>query len=208
MEKFIKKGVLVCHMGDQTRVFEELSEMLSGLEISGPYHDRFREALDYLSMCSDPNTPSHKISPIGLEAVLSFSWPLIPEDKQGAYEALLNQAQQVLRDRGYRSDIFTFQERCLLDLQPGGERAKDPYKPLGVSDGKLSVEETKRARELAKCGSAQGRYFVLDPEEVGVRISLEPLDEDGNTVRDPQLLDDNLNPIPTEYSPDFPYLRD
>ena len=70
----------------------------------------------------------------------------------------------------------------------------------------MSVEEANRARELARRQTALGVYFVNVNDDF-VQVSLEPLDVEGNTVRDPQLLDDDLNVLPTIYSDDFPYRR-
>ena len=107
-------------------------------------------------------------------------------------------------EQGYRVDYHTWQEHRLIGSTVSKNFAEEPHKPLGILRGNLTIEEAQTARRLATFSSAIGRYFYLDGF---VAISLEQLNVDGNTVRDPQVLDDKLNPIATNYSDDFPARR-
>lgn len=104
------------------------------------------------------------------------------------------------------SNSSTCQEQILMGGTISEERyKKEPYKPLGVIDNTMSIESANMWRRMIKKIYVLGVYFGLDGRRVG--ISLEPLDERGNTIRDPVLLDKDDNPLPTQYGNDFPYRR-
>ncbi|OGM01817.1 hypothetical protein A3K72_03385 [Candidatus Woesearchaeota archaeon RBG_13_36_6] len=170
------------------------------------------EAYDYLDKCFDPNTPSHEIFlgevyRITHRGELSH---LIKREDQNRYEKLVEQVEQILIQRGYRyADYYlTSQEHRILDPSAPHVCEDEPYKPVGITNGKLTVEEAKRARELARYTTAFKRWFCMQEDGKLVKVSLEPLDKDGNTIIDPQVLDDMLNPVPTQYSDDFPFRRE
>ena len=113
--------------------------------------------------------------------------------------------------------VLTSQEHNLM-ASSGAERTaladpENPYKPLGLLYGKYTLEEIIAARERQKTSGA----FIFCGLEIsgwpkdrpGIKITLEPLDEGGNTIRDPQPLDDDMNII-TGYrkTDEFPYRRD
>ncbi len=112
-------------------------------------------------------------------------------------------------ERGY---ILTSQEHLLGASSGAGidcqVNRRDPYKPLGLLYGKYTLEEVRRAREDRKAIGAFIWNFEIPglPETAtGVTVTLEPLDENGNTIRDPQPLDENGVPIKdyrkTDYFP-------
>ncbi len=86
-----------------------------------------------------------------------------------------------------------------------GYEAFEPYIPVGIQRGELDLEEAVHVRRVLGFYRIQmtGKYFGLDVLKGPYRISLEPLDENGNTVRDPMPLDtDDFH-----YSADFPNRR-
>jgi len=115
---------------------------------------------------------------------------LVPTDEKGPYYSLLDSFVAILEARGYREgpDIRSFQEHRLMGSTLTVKYAEQPYKPIGILDGKLNLKEVQRARELVVMQSAHGIYYGLEPSRI-VKISLEPLDDDGNAIRDPRLLD-------------------
>ncbi len=196
-------------MGIEDQILAELSEILHNLDTEEAIS---MEAYDYVVKCFDPNTPSHEILlgevyRITHRGELSH---LIKREDQNRYEKLVEQVEQILIQRGYRyADYYlTSQEHRILDSSAPHVCEDEPYKSVGVTNGKLTVKEAKRARELARYTTASKRWFCMQKDGQLVKVSLEPLDENGNTIRDPQVLDDMLNPVPTQYSDDFPFRRE
>ena len=167
--------------------------------------DRRDEFVSYVEMCLDPDTPSHQLGILELNNGF-FLYRSVPEEHRDRFEAIIGEVESRLRERGYRTNINTWQEHTLLGSTVSREYEKEPHKPIGIIEGELSIEEAQRARELAGRYRAFGNYFWLDRSLVS--ISLEPLDSDGNTVRDPCVLDDRLNPVATSYSDNFPARRE
>ena len=162
------------------------------------------EVLGYVAKCLEPNTPTYEVSPLSLENAFVL-YRSVPEEHRQRFEEIIDEVGKRMHERGYREDYHTWQEHTLMGSTVWIEYGKEPHKPIGVIKGDLSVAEAQKARELARRQSAFGRYFGLDDM---VSISLEPLDETGNTVRDPRVLDDGLNPVATNYSADFPARRE
>ncbi len=112
-----------------------------------------------------------------------------------------------LRDSGYRGleKILTPQEHLIIGST--GCEKNDPYFPVGLSDEELSLDEVVKARHLqCKIIGTVCRYI---PKEMIRGISLEELDDKGNTVRDPRPLDINHDFL-TDYNKreNFPCQRD
>ena len=165
---------------------------------------RVKETLDYIANCLDPDAPSHTISKMELLSRTLALWHnLDPNDRQ-RYEELGDQVDKILEERGYRENIHTYQEHQIIGSTEWIKYAEEPYKPIGIIKGELTVNETNKARQLAKRQSAFGSYFNLDDL---VQVSLEPLDENGNTIRDPIVLNERLEPLPTQYAANFPFKR-
>ena len=165
---------------------------------------RAKEVLDYIANCLNPDAPSHLISRGGLLTTTLALWREIDPNDSQRYEELGKQVDKILEERGYRDNIYTWQEHKIIGSTVWIKYSEEPHKPIGIIMGEFTVEEANRARQLAKRQSAFGQYFGLDDL---IKVSLEPLDENGNTVRDPRVLDDKLEPVPTQYSPDFPFKR-
>ncbi|MFH1399268.1 MAG: hypothetical protein ABIG95_04100 [Candidatus Woesearchaeota archaeon] len=181
---------------------EKLEEILFGIEDA-----RAQEALDYVSKCFDPATPSYEISTMGLTSVVLSLLPTLPPEKHKQLFALQQECLQYLHNLGYRENIYTQQERLLLEKLPLGPYDAHPYTPRGIVNDEMTIEEAVKARQLARRFFVTNPGFFLNSSASGVWVNLEKLDEEGNTVRDPRLVDLDLNPVPTDYSKEFPYRR-
>ena len=99
---------------------------------------------------------------------------------------------------------LTYQEHVLGGLETCKIYERIPYKPIGVIEGRLKVEEAAVLRREKGRMAAIGSYFKMPGI---VQVSLEALAITGETKRDPQLLDVDMKPMNTVYSEDFPYRR-
>ncbi len=169
------------------------------------------EAVNYVNKCLDPNTPSHEISLEGL--VNEVVKRLFRCGCYEKFEGVVKEVENHLRYLGYREkgDILTYQEHVLACSTPGGSINKkllenNRFKPAGLfKTQKLTIAEARKARKLLRVTKAYGKFF--GKAETTVLVTLEPLDREGNTIRDPQLVDENLNPVETSYAEDFPFRR-
>jgi len=180
-------------------LIQELTEITALVD-----DERKEKVLGYVAKCLDSDTPTYNVSPLGLQNAFSL-YRSVPEEHQQRFEEIIDEVGKKMHQRGYREDYQTWQEHTLIGSTVWREYEKEPHKPIGVIKGDLSVAEAQKARELARRQNAFGNYFGLDDM---VSISLESLDENGNTIRDPRVLDDALNPIATNYSVDFPARRE
>ena len=118
--------------------------------------------------------------------------------------------EQMLIERGYRHDIETHQEHRLFGSSGSGTTDKAsqfPYTPNGILAGKLSVEEANKARELQRyLSGVQGHYFGID--EPFVMVTLEPLNPDGTTLRDPRMVSEKFEILEYKLTPTAPYRRE
>ena len=190
---------------------QELIQELNLIAKRSENQEGFSKLIDYINKCFSPDTPSHEIgtSRLGLEFQSCRDY-VRPEDKE-SYISLDMQAINFLREMGYRtsSEILTPQEHNLFGSDV--PKNNEPYKPFGLITGELTLEEAIKARELTKTSFAftPKYYHIKNHDEDFVTISLESLDKDGNTIRDPQPLDENLNPISNYKKSDkFPFRRD
>lgn len=119
------------------------------------------------------------------------------------------------------NDLNTPQEIALIHSEIGEAGFKvdsEPYQPMILRDDSktrdkeipiagVSIGNLRRQRGLLSHTEAHGLYFGFG-ENYTVKISLEPLDEKGRTVKDPIPLDERLIPIRAyTKSHDFPYRR-
>lgn len=141
----------------------------------------------------------------------------------GELDKLATNLVKTGRETGRRydsMDLVTPQELALI--QSGTEGAKNisstsnPYRPFAFGRFK-NADVANVMAQRAKIGfrSAHSFYFGLDVKRdygIGkgyVRITSEPLDDKGNTIRDPQPLDEKMQ-IMAAYtkSANFPFRRD
>jgi len=159
--------------------------------------DDFKSVEIYLDDC----TPTHLLSMNKWNNLLRIID--VPPGKEEEFSLLEDAVKEILHHRGYRENIYTYQEHQLFGSTVS-EYSSRPYVPIGVICGEMTVEEVSYARSLEKIFLASGYYFG---GELLVNVSLEPLDKEGNTIRDPVLLDDSLAPVHTVYAENFPCRR-
>ena len=113
---------------------------------------------------------------------------------------------------GYRSNIMTLQEHNMIGSSgTNNSEDIDPYTPIGLVEDGLTLGEVKTARDLEKHFLSYSIGFIFnegDSQQDVIPVSLEPLGNDGKTIRDPQPLDKDLRVI-SNYSVEFiPYQRE
>ncbi|MCX6769504.1 MAG: hypothetical protein NT051_02370 [Candidatus Micrarchaeota archaeon] len=144
------------------------------------------EAKPLIDRIFDKKTPYFELSVVELFRVAGKV--SIFNDKWSEIEKMIN---AVLFNRGYResADFTTIQEHRLAGGTPPGNNfeAENKYVPVGVLNGKLTINEAQRARELAAVMRICRVAYADNPLES--IASLEPLDGNGMTMRDPRLLD-------------------
>jgi hypothetical protein len=179
---------------------------------------RIHNALGYFKKIEDASTPNHELNltnffiseSLIVKALLSydFSQRIIDEMKY-----IMKKYRTALHEMGYRTDIQTVQEHKLM-----GSKCRydsNPYIPIGVMKGDLTIEEAIKARRLVKYQFAIKENYII-PQDISsnlvvddscVRVRLEDLAEDGTTVFDPRLCNSDFEIIPTEYNSHFPFRR-
>lgn len=155
----------------------------------------------------DPQTPSHELSLRSLRNARQMLSHTLREHESlyAQIRPLLYSARRHLFAVGYRDNIWTQQEHRLLGLKM--VPVHSPYVPLGVALGLLTVPDAQRARALEHFTYALPAHYGLAADADVVHVSLEPLDRYGLTVADPQLLDEQLQPVYSQRSVQFPYAR-
>lgn len=190
-------------MIETNRFLENLQQVLSIVDSPRKF-----EILEDITNALNPATPTHEINLQDVQRVYFIAGEL-PERLQRGFhdelEPLVNQVVSELKARGHRRDTLTYQEHQILGSTQKEKYAQDPYKPIGIIKRDLTIIEAQRARRLAVKTGALAHYF--NKEMSFIAVSLEPLDSQGNTVRDPVLLDRDLLVIPTTYAKDFPFRR-
>ncbi len=199
------------------KYFDRVREVLDGLRQSPDYlsgDEIARQDFDYLSVCLNPETPPHQVDFSRLSNSIGYLCP----DFGKAIE-VETKITALLGERGLLNTglIETPQEHGLGGTPP---HDKDPYIPIGfqghhaIKPRTISLSEASRARALQVRITARADYFVDPPSNCFVDwvpnvvyVTLEPLDEQGRTVRDPRLIDQNLNVVETRYSDNFPFRR-
>jgi hypothetical protein len=124
----------------------------------------------------------------------------IPKTEQKAYFGLIDRIRMAMIGFGYREDIATYQEHLACGSTKCGEHMKlyenKPYTPLGILNGELTIEETRRARILeVRRGAMCCRYSM---KGAMIHVAYEPLDNQGNTIRDPRVFD--MGKLPAAYA--------
>ncbi len=129
---------------------------------------------------------------------------------------------EVLFNQGHRplSKILTAQEMALIGTQV---QVTNPYVPVGLLDERLTPTEARLARELtgffpgltgkfdSDFTSGTSDCIFLEGSLTYVRVSLEPLGSDNQTIRDPRavkLRGASIVPVSSiELVADFPFQR-
>lgn len=130
-----------------------------------------------------------------------------PEKSGADLENLSDSLYKVIFDRGYREDILSHQEHRLTGSSGSGSTTNEsPYTVGGILSGKLTLEEARRARDLVQYTEGYGNYWGV---KGWVTILLPQIDEAGNTIHDPAVVDrnDKNRVIADTLVPDAPYKR-
>jgi len=128
------------------------------------------------------------------------SSPLYKETFEIATEADLYSSENLRSPQEFA--LIQTGERGAEGIHPTAE----PYRIMVLDKG-VSLGDAQEARKRIRL-SAPGSYFGLDSDLVG--ISMEPIDSEGRTVKDPvPLRDDGTTMDPSEYnySVNFPFRR-
>lgn len=170
----------------------------------------------------DPRTPSFRLGFRELRSNLIVAgsiWSHIPQDDRPALTELHDELVSILHTRGYRklSHILTLQEDLLRGASHPGEGITTEHVPLGILGGDITPEEARKARELQGCVNTLFSYHDLPDDsplivdEVWLPVSLEPLNSNNETERDPQvvrIVGDSLVTVPgIAQAHDFPFSR-
>ncbi len=192
-----------------------LNEVKKIVARSGHEQWRYTTLLENLEKTFNPKTLSHERDfrhfDMYFVGFINGHCSVRDEDKDRFWE-LRNETAKFLEGLGYRHslDRLTYQEASFAS--PPKDEVDNPYTPIGVLSGAITIEEALKARELSVFTYAHSAYFEGLEKAIGlsyVRISLEPLDKDGRSVRDPQLLDEDLKPVTTfEKAKIFPFPRE
>ena len=113
-----------------------------------------------------------------------------------------------------RGQLLTYQEHLLLGSTLGEGYPNDPYRPIGIIEGKLSVEESHRLRQEREKGelwnvlvgkwSVRGDWGIATLEELDTNSSSKTY---GYTKLDPTLVKVFDEPSPRLNNMEFPFKR-
>ena len=113
-----------------------------------------------------------------------------------------------------RGDLLTYQEHCLAGSTLGEGYPNDPYRPIGVILGKISVEESQRLRQEKEEGKlwnvlvgkwgVKGDWGVATLENLEIETSSQRY---GHTKSDPILIEVFEEPSLRLKNMEFPFSR-
>lgn len=117
----------------------------------------------------------------------------------------------LLRERGYRNNIETYQEHRLCGGSGSNPTANEfPYTVGAILNNQISVEEARKARELESPFGAIVKYWGIEDwmerDDIGGML-LPSIDDSGRTIRDPVLADKSGNVIAERLVKGAPFKR-
>ncbi len=175
---------------EKLSLINELTNLRCIVRAHPQYKNKFLHIHNLIERIYDPKTPSYKLSLKECNGIGNLElYHLLDKNYQTVFDSILQSLSSILKSRGYRYDIHTAQEHKLFGSSEGAD-AKNPYVPLGILSGSLTVQETQTARDLSIFSYSIGRYYG-DFANFMVAFYLEPLDSNGQTLQDPRL----INPI-------------
>jgi hypothetical protein len=168
-------------------------------------------ALDFFRRLENPETPTHSISLSRFYISKAHLFRRV-NGSRTLVEDVMERYESILYEIGYRQNINTAQEHALIGSSEWKDYLDEPYTPIGLIKGSLTLEEVSKARGLLKGHSAIQDYFEVSPEDLvcdnfSIMIKLEDINEEGRTVRDPRICGLDFTPRMTIYKPNFPFLR-
>lgn len=148
----------------------------------------FKYAKLLLDKLFDEKTPTYNFTSTSGWQEFYNLWSHLPDEKQGLREEIGKIVSGILHQRGFRSNIATWQEHTILGSTTWVGYSKTPYVPLGILKGGMAVEEVQLARELEVTQNAFLSYYGGKEGEL-IQVTSEPLDSEGKTIRDPRVID-------------------
>jgi len=189
------------------KIYSNLAPILSQAKLSSQIIN-FKE---YFLDCINQETPSEKRSLVKLIRMhFDNAKENIQDEDIEEYMRLRNESEKWLKSVGYRYGTRTAQEHNLSLGIVEEKYMKEPYKPTGLISGHIILEEARKSRELEKFfGSiAIRKFYNVDDKNKRILFNLEDLDEGGNTLMDPRLIDEDFNFIEGyKKSENFPFRR-
>ncbi len=165
-------------------ILEVFNEIKTQIKDKNCYN--FKEAKKIVERLMDESTPAYHFSNTTSWAMFNLN-TLLSREKMDLINALATATDEVLKARGFRDDIQTWQEHALLGSTVWIGYKEKPYLPIGIFKGEVSIEEVKYARELELCFASHRHYYGVEDENLAVvKIVNEALDSAGNTIRDPR----------------------
>jgi hypothetical protein len=186
---------------------QEIRELFEKLK------DAVTEPEEVAKLCEkylSDTTPTYELSIIGATADAYRFIRSLKDRRMGLplIEQLDKGLIAMLHERGYRNNIATHQEHVLCGSSGSGitPRAHEfPYTVGAVLNGKITVEEARKARRLEYLhGSAMGEHWGIG----GLHCILLPdIDDAGLTVSDPVLVDSEEHILAEKLVDGAPYKR-
>lgn len=151
-----------------------------------------KKVVEFCGKYLSENTPSYEFSITGATIDPYNLIPYLKDRESGLLiiKQLAGGLTALLHERGYRNNIETQQEHSLTGSSGSGlnpNANEFPYTVGAILNGKISIEEARRARKLEYLkGNALGKYWGVDGSYC---ILLPEIDGNGLSVRDPILVD-------------------
>ena len=210
-ERFIKYINLLILM-EAPKVIEALDNIVIKEEKDS---EALRELKERLIKYSSPETPSYERRWRGMSVDVINTLAKMKYRHTEELSSIIDDLQKWEESLGYRSNILTAQEHYLEGSTPSSVGV-DPYIPLCLLENKdITLEEVRTARELQKFTRVYVSFYIIPNFDVifthkssVIRTYLEPLDNNGRTIRDPTPVNNNLKIIEKfGKTNDFPYKR-
>ena len=158
-------------------------------------------------------TPTYQLSIMGATTDPYNMMPFLKDRATGLpiIKQLAGGLTSMLHERGYRNNIETHQEHCLMGssgsgLNPGA--GSFPYTVGAILNNEITVEEARKARKLEMWKGAVGSYWGVEHWLIGATRMLLPLiDDSGKTIQDPILFDKEGNVLAYKLADGSPYKR-
>jgi len=136
----------------------------------------------------DPQTPSFKLRIADVRNVLRDAEEKLPPASVPDWDAMSSTIFVILTDAGYRLNVKTPFEHALVGSSSGEEYLSSvPFRPIGVIKNELSIAEAAAARKLDTLFYPLGVFYGINA--ASANASLEPLNENGDAVRLPRIVD-------------------
>ena len=168
--------------------------------------EKYNVQLNYLRLLVEKifgaKTLTSEISFARLWGPVYLTMSCLKDSKQNDFWSLGQEIGALLKEIGYRENTGTRQEHKLI----GGDVwvGYHPYKPIGVLDGSITIEEARKARKLEIKTNALSVYYGLQDKSLANKVAktayfiskaqdkgtlfilCESLNDNGETIRNPR----------------------